>query len=241
MTAQLLEAAHRADRAPRGLPEAGLRLLRPFGRRYVERRWNLRERGAHHVPDSGPVILASNHIGWLDGPLLITCTPRPAHALVKAEAFEGKTGRLLRFVGQLSIRREEPDVGALRAAADALAAGQVVVVYPEGRRGDGEVHEVKHGAAWLALVTGAPVVPVALFGTRAAGADSESRPEPGATLDIMYGAPIRFDAQPWPRTAAAIADVGEQIHHHLRTHVVWAQRVGQLTLPGPLPEGTTVV
>lgn len=241
MTDQLLEAAHAVGHAPRGLPEGGLKLLRPFGRRYIERRWKLRERGTHHVPEQGPVIIAANHIGWMDGPLLITCTPRPAHALVKSEAFEGKTGRLLRFVGQIEIEREEPDVGALRAASDALAAGQAVVVYPEGKRGDGELHEIKNGVAWLALVTGAPVVPVAIFGTRAPGADSESRPAPGATLDLMYGAPLRFDLQPWPRTSSTIADVGDQIHHHLRDHLVWAQRVGQLSLPGPLPEGTTVV
>lgn len=228
-------------RAPRGLPEAGLRALRPAVRRYLDRRWDVHQSGAHHVPLQGPVIFASNHIGWLDGPLLILCTPRPAHALVKREAFEGRTGRLLRFAGQIPVRREERDVGALRSAADALAAGQSVVVYPEGQRGAGDVAHAKHGVAWLALVSGAPVVPVALFGTREPGAGPETRPAPGARIDVVYGGPLQIAPVPWPRTRAHVADVGRRITDHLRHHVEWAASSGHLQLPGPLPEGTADV
>jgi 1-acyl-sn-glycerol-3-phosphate acyltransferase len=191
------------------------------------------------VPDEGPVIFASNHIGWLDGPLLILCTPRPAHALVKAEAFVGRTGRLLRFAGQIPLDRSRHDVGALRTAADALAAGQSVVVYPEGVRGAGDVAHTKDGVAWLALVSGAPVVPVAIFGTRAAGADAESRPERGATVDVVYGEPLRIEPVPWPRTRAHVSAVGRRITEHLRHHVEWAAATGHLELPGPLPRGST--
>lgn len=227
--------------APRGLPETGLTLLRPFARRRIRRSWDLHETGAHHVPAQGPVILASNHLGWLDGPLLIVCAPRPAHALVKSEAFEGRTGRLLRFAGQIPVHRDRPDAGALRRSADALACGQAVVVYPEGRRGDGELREVRSGVAWLAMVSGAPVVPVAIFGTRDPGADSESRPVKGSRLDVVYGAPVRFEVRPWPRTTRDVADVTARIRDHLRSHLEDAKRTTGRELPGPLPEGSIVV
>ncbi len=104
--------------APRALPEAGLRSLRPVVRRSVHRQWDVRQRGAHHVPVAGPVILASNHVGWLDGPLLILCAPRHAHALVKREAFEGRTARGPAHGGRCArgrpVRRRVPGGSAWR-------------------------------------------------------------------------------------------------------------------------------
>ncbi|MEH3034743.1 MAG: lysophospholipid acyltransferase family protein [Aeromicrobium erythreum] len=237
----LLATGTRDVPAPRGLPESGLTLLRPLAQRHIRRRWTLETVGAHHVPESGPVILAANHIGWLDGPLLIVCAPRPAHALVKSEAFVGRTGRLLRFAGQLPLHRERQDTGAMRRAADALAAGQAVAVYPEGQRGDGELREVRPGVAWLALVSGAPVVPVAIFGTREPGAGAESRPPRGSRLDVVYGRPLQLAARPWPRTTTAVAEAADQVHAHLLAHLDHARRSTGRTLPGPLPEGATDV
>lgn len=226
---------------PRRLPERALRALRPVARREIERRWDVHERGAHHVPASGPVLYASNHLGWLDGPLLVALTPRPAHALTKRESFEGRTGRLLRLTGQIPVDRFRRDVGALRTAAAALAAGQSVVVYPEGLRGAGDVAHTKDGVAWLALVSGAPVVPVAIFGTREAGGHPESRPARGARLDVVYGEPLRIAAVPWPRTRSHVAEVGRQVTAHLRRHVERSAATEHLQLPGPLPRGTTDV
>lgn len=220
---------------PRPLPETGLRTLRPLVRLYLRRRWDLHVEGVEHVPAEGPVIFASNHIGWLDGPLLILCTPRPAHALVKIESFEGRTGLLLRFAGQIPLDRFRRDVGALRTAAGALAAGQSVVIYPEGIRGAGDVATTKDGVAWLALVSGAPVVPVALFGTRPPGGHADARPARGARIDIVYGEPFRVAPQPWPRTRARVAEVGGLVREHLRRHVRRAAERGSLELPGPLP------
>jgi 1-acyl-sn-glycerol-3-phosphate acyltransferase len=222
-----------------GLPEGGLRLVRRLARGHFTRRWDIHERGRGHVPETGPVILASNHIGWLDGPLLFVTSPRPAHALVKEEEFHGRTGRLLRFVGQIKISRSRNDTGAVRRAVQALAAGQVVLIYPEGRRGGGEFAAFKKGVAYLALVSGAPVVPVAIFGTREAGEPSEARPPKGARLDIVYGEPIRFPMQAWPRDRGMMADAGDQILDQLRAHVSWSKSVLQRDLPGPLPTGSS--
>jgi 1-acyl-sn-glycerol-3-phosphate acyltransferase len=224
-----------------GLPERGLRVVRGRAAGYIHRRWDVRHAGAEHVPLTGPVIVASNHIGWLDGPLLIATAPRPLHALVKEEEFVGRTGRLLRFVGQIKVARKRTDAGALRQALRALGAGQGVLIYPEGRRGDGEFTRFRGGVTYLALVTGAPVVPVAIFGTRQAGEPSEARPAPGARLDVVYGEPIQFPMQGWPRNRGMLEDAGEQIHAHLRAHVSQARSTLQRDLPGPLPTGSTDV
>jgi 1-acyl-sn-glycerol-3-phosphate acyltransferase len=236
MSGQILSAAHLAG--PRGMPEKGLRTLRRYGQPWLDRRWEIHQRGAHHVPKEGPVILASNHIGWLDGPILFLKAPRPAHALVKQEAFVGRTGKLLTYAGQIKLDRDRTDVGALRSAADALAAEQVVAVYPEGHRGAGELRQIKPGLAWLALVSGAPIVPLVIFGTREPGAGSESRPMKGARIDVVYGETIRFPAMPWPRTPEMIDDVSGQILEHMRTHLTWAKGATKRGLPGPLPSGS---
>jgi 1-acyl-sn-glycerol-3-phosphate acyltransferase len=224
-----------------GLPERGLRLVRRLARGHFTRRWDIHEHGREHVPRTGPVILASNHIGWLDGPLLFVTAPRPPHALVKEEEFHGRTGRLLRFVGQIKVSRTRNDTGAVRRSVQALAAGQVLLVYPEATRGGGEFEVFKNGVAYLALVSGAPVVPIAIFGTRQPGEPADAHPAKGARLDVVYGEPIQLPMQVWPRDRGMMEAAGDQIHDHLRAHVSLAKSVLQRDLPGPLPTGSTDV
>ena len=221
----------------KGLPEGGLAILRPVLGGYMRRRWDINVRGDAHVPEQGPVILASNHIGWLDGPLLVATAPRPAHALVKSEMFEGPTKLLMKVAGQIKVKRFATDAGAVRRAVRALRADQVVVVYPEGTRGDGEFVDIKGGAAYLALVTGAPVVPVAVFGTRNAGDGSSAKPAKGARIDIVYGAPIQLDPVEWPRDKPSVAEANTLIHEHLLAHLADAKTKTRLELPGKLPAG----
>ena len=76
----------------------------------------------------------------------------------------------------------------------------MVAIYPEGTRGDGQVHTFRPGAAYLALVTGAPVVPVAVLGTRERGGATDSVPPRGSRFDFVYGEPVYWDEHPWPRT-----------------------------------------
>lgn len=228
------------SRAENGLPEGGLRLVRRLAAGHFGRRWDIHERGQGRVPETGPVILASNHIGWLDGPLLFAKSPRPTHALVKEEEFTaGPHGWLLRFVGQIKVTRGRTDAAALRRSRAALMAGQVVAIYPEGGRGDGEFTTIKGGVAWLALVSGAPVVPVVIFGTRGPGEPLDAKPPKGARIDIVYGEPIQFPMQGWPRNRDMLADAGEQILDHLRNHVSWSKDALKRDLPGPIPIGSS--
>src|SRR6478609_9030785 len=146
-------------------PHLLLALLRPVGRAYYGSRYDVHTHRDGLVPRSGPVILVSNHIGLSVGPLLSAYAPRPVHALTKKEMFDGATGRFLLPAGQVPLERRGVDRAAVQACVRVLRDGGVVGIYPEGTRGDGQVHTFRPGAAYLALVTGAPVVPVAILGT----------------------------------------------------------------------------
>lgn len=219
---------------PDALPERGLDRMRRFAAVWLDRNWEVQMFGESNVPPTGPVILAANHIGWLDGPLLFLKAPRPAHALVKRDLFVGRVGRLLNVAAQIPVTRVGTDLGALRRSARSLGAGQVVVIFPEGRRGAGDLERIKGGVAWLALVTGAPVVPVSIFGTREPGADRESRPPKGSVIKVVYGESITLDAVAWPRTKEAVVAARKQIHRHLKAALAAAEQLTGASLPGPL-------
>jgi 1-acyl-sn-glycerol-3-phosphate acyltransferase len=96
---------------------------------------------------------------------------------------------------------------------------------------------IKGGVGYFALVTGAPVVPVAIFGTRNAGEGSSVRPAKGARIDVIYGAPIQFTRQDWPRQKESVAEANALIHEHLLAHLADAKTKTKLELPGKLPVG----
>ena len=122
--------------------------------------------GLRHVPLSGPVVLAVNHSAFLDGPLLFGLLDRPVSFLVKSEAFaHAAVATVLRDAGQIPLHRGVVDPAPVRLALQILRAGGIVGIFPEGTRGDGSVAHAYPGAAYLALRSGAPVVPVACHGT----------------------------------------------------------------------------
>jgi 1-acyl-sn-glycerol-3-phosphate acyltransferase len=216
------------ERLPVRLGKVVRRAVRPyFGRRY-----RLTVHDDHLVPRTGPVILASNHLGVLDGPLLWTFAPRMVHALIKREMFTGKMARGLRAIGQISIERLEVDPLAVRTALRVLRDGGVVAIYPEGTRGAGDFARIKNGVAYLALVTGAPVVPVACIGTRVAGLGISELAPKGTRIDIVFGEPISVRGMPFPRRQADVRAVAADLQETLRTHVAKAVVATGNPLPG---------
>ena len=192
-----------------------LHRLRPSAQRVLRRRYDVRVHGADRVPAEGPVIFAANHISVLDGPLLAVFAPRPVHALTKNEMFRGRMGRFLRRSGQIPIDRFAADVRAIRTALRVLRDGGAVGVFPEGTRGDGELHRFHHGAAYLALVSGAPVVPAIFLGSREPGGGIDSTPTRGARIDLVFGPPVTLDAQPWPRSKGMVRDASMLLRERL--------------------------
>jgi 1-acyl-sn-glycerol-3-phosphate acyltransferase len=216
-------------------PDGLLKLLRPVARAVLSRRYVVHTHGEELLPRTGPLIVVSNHIGLLDGPLLAAWFPRPVHVLTKKEMFTGVTGRFLRAVGQVPLSRHDVDLVAVTTCVRILRDGGAVGIYPEGTRGDGQVHRFQPGAAYLALVTGAPVVPVAVLGTRERGGGVDSVPPRGARFDFVYGEPVYLGAQPWPRTRAQVRRTGAELRNILVAHVVEAMALTGRTLPGPIP------
>ncbi len=167
-------------------PRLMLTRLRPPARALALRRWDVHVHFAERVPSHGPVIVAANHIGVLDGPLLAAFAPRPVHALTKQEMFTGRAGRFLRGSGQIPVDRYAADPRAVRTSLRVLRDGGAVGVFPEGTRGDGELRTFHHGAAYLALVSGAPVVPAVFLGSREPGGGIDSV-RPSVAVDLYLG------------------------------------------------------
>jgi 1-acyl-sn-glycerol-3-phosphate acyltransferase len=210
-------------------------VTRRVAQRLLARRYDVRVTGAEHLPRRGPVIVAANHIGWLDGPLLGIVLPRPVHAWTKADMFTGRTGAFLQRTGQIPLDRFHADPAAVKTAVRVLRAGNAVGVFPEGTRGDGEVRRFHRGAAYLALVTGAPVIPVAFFGTRLPGGGIDSRPPAGSRVDVVIGPPVTVGQQPWPRTREQLDRVSRLLQQRLHEHLHATRAATGLELPGPLP------
>jgi 1-acyl-sn-glycerol-3-phosphate acyltransferase len=219
-------------------PHRLLGVLRPPGRAYFRRRYDIRIHDDHHVPRTGPAVIASNHVGLLDGPLLAAFAPRIVHALTKKEMFEGHTGWFLRAVGQIPLSRYDADPAAIKDCLKVLREGGVVGIYPEGSRGDGELRRFHTGAAYLALATGAPVVPLVVFGTREPGGGTDSVPPRGARFDFVYGPPVYLEQQPWPRTQAEVRRTATFLRNRFVEHLVDAKGRTGRELPGPLPQIT---
>jgi 1-acyl-sn-glycerol-3-phosphate acyltransferase len=219
-------------------PTALLRVLKPVARQILSRWYDVRIGGVQHVPAHGPVLLTCNHIGLFDGPVLTAFAPRLVHALVKREMFEGPGGPLFRGVGQISVERIGVDPYAVKQAVRVLRDGGVVAVYPEGMRGRGDVTHSRLGAAYLALVTGAPVVPVAHLGTRLDGESVHAVPSRGHRLDVVFGEALRPASPPvpWPRRQVVVEGLAEDLRRGLAEHVEDAVRLTGRKLPGEPPD-----
>lgn len=218
-----------------GPPRNGARFARPLLVGLVRSGWRIRVQGRSRVPSTGPVILAANHTGALDGPVVCAVTPRSVHTLVKQEMFGSVVGAALRSLGQIPVDRHHADPGAIKQSLAVLARGDALVLYPEGTRGLGDFGRIQAGVAYFALCTGAPIVPVACLGTRAPGHSPNSVPRPGSVIDVVFGEPIPFDAQPWPRKREVVQDRAERVREWLAEHVRQAcTRTGH-ELPGPVP------
>jgi 1-acyl-sn-glycerol-3-phosphate acyltransferase len=190
--------------------------------------WPTRVHDADLVPLRGPVLFASNHIGVLDGPMLVAVAPRFVHCLVKQELFRGPVGAVLRSAGQIPVDRKRGDRAALGRALELLTDGGAVGVFPEGSRGRGDVGEVRQGVAWLALRSGAPVVPVACLGTRRTGESTGQLPRARRRLDVVFGAPVSLTAQPGVPGRVALAQAAAALRDTMAAHVARAQtRTGQ--------------
>jgi 1-acyl-sn-glycerol-3-phosphate acyltransferase len=174
--------------------------------------------GRANVPASGPVIFAGNHISFLDGPVMFGAAPRPMHILVKKELFSALLGRVLTAAGQLPVDRAG-DRAALHKARRVLEAGRCVGILPEGSRGSGEASAINNGVAWLALNSGATVVPVAILGTRISGEHLDAVPGPRRRLHVSFGGALNVSRRPGETGRVSMDRAGTEIRAALARHV----------------------
>jgi 1-acyl-sn-glycerol-3-phosphate acyltransferase len=123
--------------------------------------------GKEHMPPEGPLIVASNHLNNADPPAVALAIPRLPTFMAKREMIGWPIlGPAFRAFGAFPVRRFEADLAALRAAAEVVNSGAMLVMFPEGTRSrTGGLTRGHPGTALIALRTGAPVLPVAITGT----------------------------------------------------------------------------
>lgn len=192
---------------------------RPFGWVLFHTAFRLRVVGREHVPAEGAVLLAGNHTGFLDGPLVFALSPRSATFLAKSELFVGPLARVLGWLGQIPVHRGRPDRAALRSGLRVLQAGGALGVFPEGTRGEGTLEEVSDGVAYLALRSGAPLVPLAVLGTKQAMPKGSWLPRWRAPVSLVFGPAFEVDVPGDPRARRTVRAAAEQIRLGLVAHV----------------------
>lgn len=186
--------------------------------------------GKDNVPTGGPVIFAANHISFLDGPVMFGASPRPMHILVKQEMFQGFLGRVLNASGQLPVDRRG-DRAALQRCKEVLDAGRCVGILPEGTRGSGAAADINGGVAWLALNSGAPVVTVAILGTRRGDEHLDSVPRPGRRFHVSFGNALTLGRRAGESGRASMDRAALEIRAALAGHVQDSVQLSGQPLP----------
>jgi len=180
--------------------------------------WRPRIEGVHNIPDSGPVIVASNHLSFADSMVIPIVVPRKVVFLAKEDYFTGTgvKGALVRGwfegIGMVPVDRDDTRsaIASLDIALDVLGRGEAFGIYPEGARSrDGRLYRGRTGVGHLALTSGAPVVPVGLVGTERLQPVGATVPRM-ARVTIRFGKPLdfrdRFDGVPLGRARREITD-----------------------------------
>jgi 1-acyl-sn-glycerol-3-phosphate acyltransferase len=179
-----------------------------------------RATGLENIPASGPALLASNHLSIIDSVYLPLMLSRPVVFPAKAEYFtaKGPVGRLwaayLRSTNQLAMNRDDTRsaTATLEAAAEILRAGELFGFYPEGTRSpDGRLYRGRSGLGWLVLNTGAPVIPIAMSGTRRMMPPGKL-PRP-AKIEIKIGKPMEFAHLAGDPPARARRIIADEVMH----------------------------
>lgn len=191
---------------PRGLPDLGSRSVTPVMRgslllgRTLMRCFTRVDVGSlAGLPAEGPLIIASNHLSNADPPLIASwLTPalgRAVHWMAKQEALEWPVaGAFLRANGAFGIRRDAPDAEAFRLAKRVLDEGRVLGTFPEGTRSrTGSLQRAKDGVTLLAIRSGAPILPVAVWGTERFWPRDRGVWGVGGSIHLRVGEPFTLE------------------------------------------------
>jgi 1-acyl-sn-glycerol-3-phosphate acyltransferase len=180
--------------------------------------WRPTIEGLHHVPATGPVIVASNHLSFVDSVVIPCVVPRKVVFLAKSDYFTGTGARgaaqraWFEGLGMLPVDRDDTKaaLASLDTALEVLGRGEAFGIYPEGTRSrDGRLYRGRTGVAHLALTAGCPVVPVGLQGTAEIQPVGSNVPRL-AKVTVRFGEPItvagEYDDVPAGRARRDLTD-----------------------------------
>jgi 1-acyl-sn-glycerol-3-phosphate acyltransferase len=201
--------------------------------------------GLEHVPTSGALILATNHISNGDPPFvsgwLTPALGRPVHWMAKAEALDWPlAGWFLRQNGAFGIRRGAADMEAFRLARAVLEDGRVLGTFPEGTRSPtGALQQAKDGVTLLALRSGAPILPIGVADTDRFWPRGRKIWRIGGRVSMRIGEPFVLERGVGPDgTKESLEDVTTRLMLHIaellpeRHRGVYGPLVGA-PAPGP--------
>ncbi|MCB0216359.1 MAG: 1-acyl-sn-glycerol-3-phosphate acyltransferase [Caldilineae bacterium] len=205
-------------------------VLNRFFRYYVRTRVD----GQSQLPAEGPLLVPLNHSSNLDAFVTGFALQRPAHFLLKVESTElPLIGRWLKSVGGIPAKRDKQDNLALREMMAVLKAGGLLGMTPEGTRSlDGRMLPYDPGFAWLALRTGATVVPLAIHGTHAIWPKGALFPRPGRVW-CRFGEPFDWSGE-GRASKERLAELAEDVRQ--RTLGLLAELAVESGLPSPAVE-----
>jgi len=150
-------------------------------------------RNRDRLPSEGGVILAANHVSFIDPPLFGAACRREAFFMARDTLFRHPLANwILRSWNCVPIKREGGDIGAMRAALRMLGEGKAVLMFPEGTRSkDGQLQEARAGIGMIVARSRATIMPMRIFGADKAMPRGTSLPRP-AKLTITFGEPFQY-------------------------------------------------
>src|SRR4030042_170432 len=176
-------------------------------------RW--RVEGKENVPRHGSVIVVANHLSNVDPPLLSISVPRRISFMAKQELFRSSFSKfIVRAYGAFPVRRGKLDREAFRQALEILGKGQVVGMFPEGKRSfDRQLLPIQPGTSFIAARSGAPVLPVGISGSEQVKGISVIIQRPSITVKI--GRPFTLPYNKDKPLRAQLPQLSEMILEHI--------------------------
>jgi 1-acyl-sn-glycerol-3-phosphate acyltransferase len=175
--------------------------------------------GVERMPREGGLVLAVNHLHWIDIPIVGSLSPRTIHFVAKVEAARFPVlGAFLRWHGTIAIRRGESDRDAVRAMRAAARGGEVVGLFVEGtRQKTGRPGKAQPGAAMVAIQEDVPVQPAAIYGTQF------WKPGNFAPCSLAFGHPIDFSGL--AKNGRGYREATVEIEHSINRLFDWLAEV----------------
>lgn len=208
-----------SKRIEKTLPQWTINVLRTFvgfGSRVC---WRLEHKGVENIPENSGLIIAANHQSYADPFWLALPVKRPIRFLAWSEAFSWPVvGKAIQWLGAWPLQIEGSDPAAIRRSLTWLRESGVVVIFPEGGRGepDGSMIRMKGGAVRMALDAGVPILPVTIRGANRVWPATNLVPRPGK-VEIIFHPLFHVEQRPGEEARACARRETERLGEIIRS------------------------